>query len=961
MPENIKAKDLYGIVTTELINKTYSFIKLNSIKLNKITKFKVKINNEWFPPKDFLRKLAELEEYVILEPTFNGGEANKPFVRLDYEIVNSKEKITKATIKMDKIQKLLNEYKSHIKQTKLINEVYKWELVQNLKGKPSINSSDFKKEIEDLKLLNLTYQMAVPVLKHLVNTDTERLRDLFAELFDKNSSLNDRILEFKTQTLKFYRTVEPKLGSHQDERTMATYLTLHNPEKYTFYTSTLYKSYCELIQVKAEKPNKKYAHYLKLINDLIHDYIEKDSELIDLVRQTIPSYYDGINHLLLAQDILFFYLKSKITTFDELILSLEAYNSENSTDEYDFYFGEKQKNYVWVSDKYSIKATQAIHYEILQNSSKKIELVIHFETEDNWLNNGYKKNWIGSLPDNFEWFPWSGWKKNKGQVSQSIKYKTSFNWNTDNLVEEIYEGLIELAKVGLQVQNLNTNTEMNIPLNQILFGPPGTGKTYHTINEAIKIANPNFDLNQERGVVKAEYDRLLEVGQIVFTTFHQSMSYEDFVEGIKPSINQNDDVVYDVEDGVFKELAITSKRISVQKNTKADIDFSNVSYFKMSLGGKNRKDIHNWYLENDYIALGWGGNNDYNILKDKTDWIDFRDAYKAQFSEMVDESKFNIQAVFAFQHLLKKGDVVLVSLGNHIIDAVGIVTGDYEYIEDTKFPFRHNRKVKWLATGLAMEPKLLVDKKISQQSIYQFYDDDIKVEVFKEMFNSNVSVTDEQKNFVLIIDEINRGNVSAIFGELITLIEEDKRAGAKEALSVTLPYSKQEFSVPSNLHIIGTMNTADRSVEALDTALRRRFTFKEMLPDIEVIKDEKVGVLSMATVLKTINERIEMLIDRDHTIGHSYFIGVNNEEKLLSAFKDKIIPLLQEYFYGDYGKIGLVLGNGFVKKENNSTKKFAAFTGYEDSEGLKQDSFILKKLYNENIVDAVVGISLSVS
>lgn len=184
---------------------------------------------------------------------------------------------------------------------------------------------------------------------------------------------------------------------------------------------------------------------------------------------------------------------------------------------------------------------------------------------------------------------------------------------------------------------------------------------------------------------------------------------------------------------------------------------------------------------------------------------------------------------------------------------------------------------------------------------------------------------DPENKYALFIDEINRGNVSAIFGELITLIEDSKRAGQAEALEVTLPYSKEKFSVPANLHLIGTMNTADRSVEALDTALRRRFTFEEMLPNLDIAElDYPIYGYSAAEILKTINLRIEKLLDREHCIGHAYFIG-KDESSIISSFYKNIIPLLQEYFFGDYGKIGLVLGKGFVRIKDNEQALFADF------------------------------------
>lgn len=211
---------------------------------------------------------------------------------------------------------------------------------------------------------------------------------------------------------------------------------------------------------------------------------------------------------------------------------------------------------------------------------------------------------------------------------------------------------------------------------------------------------------------------------------------------------------------------------------------------------------------------------------------------------------------------------------------------------------------------------------------------------------------DPDNRYAIFIDEINRGNVSAIFGELITLIEIDKRTGAKNELSIKLPYSKKEFSVPSNLDIYGTMNTADRSVEALDTALRRRFEFKEMMPNYDVITNEKVEGISLSEVLKRINQRIELLIDRDHTIGHSYFVGVNTAEKLANAFNNRIVPLLQEYFYGDYGKIGLVLGDGFVEINKNDNVNFTSFA-YENANDFKTICYTLTPVNSSSILDAI--------
>jgi 5-methylcytosine-specific restriction protein B len=182
--------------------------------------------------------------------------------------------------------------------------------------------------------------------------------------------------------------------------------------------------------------------------------------------------------------------------------------------------------------------------------------------------------------------------------------------------------------------------------------------------------------------------------------------------------------------------------------------------------------------------------------------------------------------------------------------------------------------------------------------------------------------------FVLIIDEINRGNVASIFGELITLLEDDKRGGQPHELRLTLPYSKASFMVPPNLYVLGTMNTADRSVEALDTALRRRFSFHELAPQPQLLRADVEGI-DLARLLAALNERLETLLDRDHRLGHAWLLPVRDLAGLRAAFSQKIIPQLQEYFYGHWGRIGQVLGPGFVRRKSPTASLFAGFADEE--------------------------------
>ncbi len=526
---------------------------------------------------------------------------------------------------------------------------------------------------------------------------------------------------------------------------------------------------------------------------------------------------------------------------------------------------------------------------------------------------------------------------NKGQ------YTNGFN-HYKNFCKTIFEDLT-LENIVSTTPNLIMNSK-HIPLNQILFGPPGTGKTFNTINEAIKIADSRYYAkhSQERDKLRDRFRELLIKDfdkdtdkQIAFCTFHQSFSYEDFVEGIKPLEPQDGDeyLKYKVIDGVFKNicrLADASK--NVQQLAKENLvsmtqdEFNRATFYKISLGDstvEEDKEIYESCIANGLIAIGFGHDKDFTGKNEE------------EINAMVDEKFSNSDAsqINYFKNYLKVGNYVVVSNGNSYIRALGKVTGEYKYEPHSDVGYNHLRKVEWIFKDKEIAVSEFYKNNLMQRTIYKLKSEDIIPDFFIRA-DKPVENTDEIKNYVLIIDEINRGNVSSIFGELITLIEKDKRTGGDEKLETTLPYSKKPFRVPSNVFIIGTMNTADRSIEALDTALRRRFSFTEMAPNPFLIATEgksrgEIDGIKLPQMLTKINERIEKLIDKDHKIGHSYFMDVYSLDDLKITFKDKVIPLLEEYFFGDFGKIGLVLGSSFIEKADKTGFDFADFKDYEPS------------------------------
>jgi len=497
--------------------------------------------------------------------------------------------------------------------------------------------------------------------------------------------------------------------------------------------------------------------------------------------------------------------------------------------------------------------------------------------------------------------------------------------------------------------DLPVPNSMKQPLNQILYGPPGTGKTYYTALCAVSLlerltedeTKAKYDT---RDKLRARYDQYQQAGRIQFVTFHQAFSYEDFIEGIKPVLTDDEpdaltegetqaNVEYKLEDGIFMRacrLATNSLRLYHEAQLPADAEADFDSLFR---------DL--------YAALS------EELAEEKPREFPTKSGPTITVTSVAKDSKIYFRHTGGDKkrrpYLIKRDNLrELFNKFSNIEDVHNVVTDIVDCIGNC------NASGYWaLLNHLKKNTTRRTKIHNFQQSILE---DDINTanlkynevrEATKNFNYDKLTPADfaQAPRFVLIIDEINRGNVASIFGELITLLEEGKRAGRPERLTARLPYSKADFTVPPNLYLIGTMNTADRSVEALDTALRRRFSFTEMQPNAKVIR-EQVGTngvigegeaaIDVARILEVLNSRLEQLLDHDHCLGHALLLESSDLESLRTAFARNIVPLLQEYFFGDWGKIGLVLGEKFVTALPRTTTDrypLASFKGY-DSAGL---------------------------
>ncbi|MDK2789794.1 MAG: 5-methylcytosine-specific restriction enzyme [Methanothermococcus sp.] len=451
----------------------------------------------------------------------------------------------------------------------------------------------------------------------------------------------------------------------------------------------------------------------------------------------------------------------------------------------------------------------------------------------------------------------------------------------------------------------------------ILYGVPGVGKTHFT--------------NKFKEYVRKENCK--------FITFHQSFAYEEFIEGLRPKNDENGNIVYEIEDGILKKMCILAiwdvlKSKECDENN-VDIEFNElIEKFKEKypVGSKletitgGRFEITN-YNDNKIciilsFKLGYGVGK---IVKDEDG--------KITTMPIIGKSSH----VFLYSNLERLwndgGNVNNIQdiITDDIQDIIGILGKDnvkmgyyysiydelksyyysiykelkqiYDKLKESKENKENNQHVVIKINNIVDKKHVVINIDNTHEKTYKKVKEKVMQELKEYKKSKNIFKKEDFQNapkYYLIIDEINRGNISNIFGELITLLEKDKRLGEDNEIITELPYSKEPFAVPSNLYIIGTMNTADKSIALLDVALRRRFGFLEIEPNYELLKDKNIKGINLSELLKTINTKITLLKDRDHRIGHSYFLNIEDIDDLKFVWYNEIIPLLMEYFYNDW-------------------------------------------------------------
>ena len=462
-----------------------------------------------------------------------------------------------------------------------------------------------------------------------------------------------------------------------------------------------------------------------------------------------------------------------------------------------------------------------------------------------------------------------------------------------------------------------TPQPVRFPLNQIFYGPPGTGKTYLAMQRAVEICDGSVPAS--RAELMTRYRALEAEQRIRFITLHESYGYQDFVEGIRPNLEELADedgdrqAAYSCRPGVLKQIADSARGALGKTSNSFTLDRKQ-TIWKLSLGdGLHENKMFEDAIQGGFIALGYGEDIDFSGCTSRDAIYQRLIKVKPQLAN----SDYSVSALHYFCSNMQLNDLVVVSDGNVKVRAIGRITGNYQHSNRALSSKYHQlRGVEWLAVFKPSLPlQRISTKQFSQRALYKL---DTTILRLNEMEKLARAQQDGSPNrYVLIVDEINRGNVLKIFGELITLLEEDKREGAENGLSIVLPVSNQSFSMPPNLHLVGTMSDSPgKGLDAMDPALRRRFVFYKLQPEAALIAgsdgsgnitDEQGHQINLRRLLEALNQRIQQRHHQEGLIGHSYFMQIKDAAQLRRVIDEQLLPTLQGQFHGDVEEVQQII------------------------------------------------------